>query len=608
MKMKYLYLSLFGALISLTGVSCTDVLDRNPEDIITDESYWDNPEELKLFVNDFYPNLYTPGAVADDHSDNLVKTEPDSWLNGDEPVPDAGGGWDKDDWSNIRNVNYFLNRYDEVEGDQGDIDQYVGEAHFFRAYEYFEKVKRFGDVPWLNKNLEIDDEEQLYKGRTPRQEVIDSIISDLEYAVENLSAPENLKEEGRIHKYAALQFLARVGLYEGTWMKYREKSDWKLYMEKAVAAAERVMDEGNYDLDNPQPRYYFRENEVVDSKTNTKAPRDYVVGYRDLFIQEDLSNNPEAVLSKSFELDVMTHGLSREVNESGVGVSKDLIESFLAADGKPIALSDVYKGDDSTATEFQNRDPRLRNIVDNRFLPNYINSDNKLVSNFLTPLNSDVPTGYMASKFRSPEPEQNEANQTSFDMFVFRYAEVLLIFAEGKAELGEINQSDLDQSINKLRERLDNPNLPDGKMARLTMNPPEDPNAVTVDGKPEYGYEIAPLLYEIRRERRVELAFEGFRWDDIVRWKAGKLIENPKTLYGINANNKVQSQYNNYFGSDIFGGVKTVSINDWDESSKKLVAPHGENTRVWEDKLYLYPIPKNEITLSNGNLDQNPGW
>src|SRR5690606_34644823 len=160
------------------------------------------------------------------------------------------------------------------------------------------------------------------------------------------------------------------------------------------------------------------------------------------------------------------------------------------------------------------------NMIDNRFLPNYLNGTN-LASNYLTPINSNVPTGYMASKFRSPIPEQNEANQTTFDMYVFRYAEVLLIYAEAKAELGTITQGDLDKTINVLRARLDSPELPGGKMGRLTMNPPADPNETTISGKPRYGYDVSPLIYEIRRERRIELAFEGFRWDDIVRRNAG---------------------------------------------------------------------------------------
>lgn len=210
----------------------------------------------------------------------------------------------------------------------------------------------------------------------------------------------------------------------------------------------------------------------------------------------------------------------------------------------------------------------------------------------------------MAMKFRNPVPAQNEANQTTYDWYVFRYAEVLLVFAEAKAELGTITQQDLDKSINLLRARLDEP----GKfeMGRLTMNPAADPLA-TVNGAPRYGYAISPLLYEIRRERRIELAFEGFRWDDICRWKAGKLIENPKTMLGITVNNDVEQFHtDNNGGTNPFNGRAVETIADWD-GAKNLLRIYSTSQRTWNDKLYLKPLPTDQIQL-NPNLTQNPGW
>ncbi len=592
-------------LIASVFISCQNVLDREPQDAITDLNFWSTTEDLELFCNNFYPSLYTPDVEADVQSDDAVPNSQNDWLFNNVTVPESGGGWAIEDWENIRNTNYYLTHYQEVEGDESLIQQYTGEIHFFRAYEYFEKVKRFGDVPWINKDLNIDDEEFLFKERTPRNEVIDSILSDLQYATNHLKLPSEL-EEGRIHKFAALQLMARVALYEGSWMKYRDESGWESYLQTAVDAADQIMNEGGYDIVKAQVDYYFREGDLIDQKTDTYSDKDYPLYYKGQFIQEDLTSNEEAVLSKSFELDVLTHGISRRINESGIGISKDFIESFLSVDGLPIALSSLYEGDDSAVTEFKNRDPRLRNMIDNRFLPNDVNN-NVINSNYLTALNSNVPTGYMQSKYRNPLREQNEANQSTFDLYVFRYAEVLLIYAEAKAELENINQSDLDKTINKLRARLDSPDLPNGKMGRLTMTPPTDPNSITITGEPRYGYEIPPLIYEIRRERRIELAFEGFRWDDIVRWNAGKLIENPKTIYGITTNKNIEKDYNDYFDSDIFSNVQTVKISDWD-GEKELVAPYGNVTRKWDDRLYLHPIPKEEISLSNGSLEQNPGW
>ncbi|WP_300602390.1 RagB/SusD family nutrient uptake outer membrane protein [Niabella sp.] len=603
MKQRYL-LYILACLVFAT--SCKKVLDRTPQDAITDLNFWSSIDNLKLYCNNFYGSLYVPGATADNQSDNSVPNTVNTWLYGDAVVPASGGGWGYSNWSNIRNANYFLARYQQVVDDPALINRYVGEIKFFRANEYFNKVKSFGDVPWINKDLNINDSAFLYKPRTPRQTVIDSVIADLNAAVAYLPLPANA-ELGRLHKYAALQLLARVNLYQGTWMKYRNVSGWQTYLTNAATAAKQIMDNGGYSIPRPTALYYFKNGDLVDAKTNTYATKDYPLYYKEQFITEDLTPNKECVMPKIYVVNVLTSGLSRTVGEANVGVSKDLIEDFLCDDGLPIALSPRYKGDDSAAIEFQNRDPRLRNMIDNRFLPNNLNNTT-LVSNYLSPVASGTPTGYLASKFKSPIPKQNEANQTTYDMFVFRYAEVLLTYAEALAELGNITQTDLDNSINLLRARLDEPSLPGGKMARLTLNPAADPNATTIAGKSRYGYAVSPLIYEIRRERRIELAFEGFRWDDIVRWNAGKLVENPKTVYGIVASADVRSQYNAYYGSNIFTGVNLATITDWDGKNKQVISPYTRAMRTWNDKLYLNPIPQDQINLGKGSIVQNPGW
>lgn len=602
-KIKFLF---FVTAVILLA-SCKKVLDTKPQGVVTDVNFWTATDNLKLFANNFYPSLYVPDQNADNQSDNCVPNSPNNWLYNLSTVPNSGGGWNAGSWANIRNCNYFLSHYQTATGDAAEINQYVGEVRFFRAYEYFNKVKTFGDVPWINKDLNVNDSSFLYKPRDPQQLIVDSIISDLNFAAANLKVPDNL-EVGRVHKYAAMQLLARVALYQATYMKYRGISGWEPYMTLAANTAKQMMESGLYQIVRPTQTYYFKKGDLIDAKTNTVATRDYPLYYREEFIQEDLTKNKECVLPKIYQLGLLTHGLSRSVNESGVGVSKDFIEAFLCVDGLPITKSAEYMGDDSIIVEMANRDPRFRNMVANRFLPYYLNGTIPL-SQFYTLVGKNVPTGYMASKFRSPIPAQNEANQSTYDRFVFRYAEVLLIYAEAKAELGTITQADLDNSINLLRARLDEPELPGGKMGRLSLNPVPDPNAITITGQPRYGYTISPLLYEIRRERRIELAFEGFRWDDIVRWKAGKLIENPKTIYGMVASNAVQNQYNNYFGYNVFLGMGMTTIHDWDGKTKQLIDPYpGTAMRVWNDKLYHSPIPLDQISLSKGNLKQNPGW
>ncbi len=588
-------------------ISCKKVLDTVPQGVVTDKNFWTTTDNLKLYANNFYTSLYVPDQNADNQSDNCVPNSPNTWLYSLNTVPNTGGGWSASNWSNIRNCNYFLSHYQTVTGVPTEINQYVGEIKFFRANEYFNKIKTFGDVPWINKDLNVNDTAFLYKPRDPQKLIIDSIISDLNFAVANLKLPGDL-DVGRLNKYAAMQMLARVALYQGTYMKYRSITGWESYVTLAVNTADSIMASGNYQIVKPVAAYFFKKGDVIDIPTNTYASMDYPLYYREQFIQEDLTKNKECVLPKIYTLGILTSGLSRSVYYNGVSVSKDFIEDFLCTDGLPIDVSPNYKGDDSIILEMTNRDPRFRNMIANRYLPYYLNGTIPL-SQYYTMVGKTDPTGYMSAKFRTPIPIQNEANQTTYDMFVFRYAEVLLIYAEAKAELGTITQTDLDNSINLLRARLDDNSLPGGLMARLTLNPVADPNAVTITGQPRYGYQLSPLLYEIRRERRIELAFEGFRWDDIVRWNAGKLIENPKTIYGMVASDAVQSQYNNYFGYNMFQGIGLVTITDWDGKTKQLVNPYpGTPLRKWNDKLYHSPIPLDQLSLSKGNIKQNTGW
>tara|TARA_R110002050_G_scaffold192150_1_gene327100 strand:+ start:8330 stop:10087 length:1758 start_codon:yes stop_codon:yes gene_type:complete len=573
----------------LTAFYSCDVTDTMPEDAITDLNYWEKTDDLKLFANNFYTTLSEPDASLDVTSDNMVPNSPDNRLFNNMTVPGSGGGWSSADWTNIRNANYFMTHYQTVEGDEDDINQYVGEIRFFRANEYFNKVKRFGDVPWIDKDLSTTDDEFLQKPRDPQQDVIDKIIEDLEFAVNNLKDPSEL-ETGRLHKYAALQMLARVCLYEGTWLKYRNLSGWEAYLTKAVESATAVMSSGNYDIEKGNALYMFDG---------------YPLYYKQQFIQEDLTSNRECVLPRVYKKDLLMHYLSRTVNETGTGISKDFIEDFLCIDGNPIALSPLYQGDDSLQMEMANRDPRLRNMVDNKFMPYYLDGIQP-ISYPVTPIAvNQCPTGYMAFKFRTPEPDQNEALHTTYDWYVFRYAEVLLIFAEAKAELGTLNQTDIDDSINKLRARLDEPG--EFTMGRLSLNPPEDPLS-SINGSPRYGYSVSPIIYEIRRERRIELAFEGFRWDDICRWNAGELIENPKTMLGIVVNDEVIDLYTKFNGgTNPFSSRMLYDLNDWDGKSKTLLRVYSNMNRTWDDKLYLDPIPTDQLTL-NPNLEQNPGW
>ncbi|MDR1982106.1 MAG: RagB/SusD family nutrient uptake outer membrane protein [Tannerellaceae bacterium] len=582
--MKKIYSVLFALITSIGFFSC-EVTDISPKDSLTDESFWTKPEDLKLFANNFYSMLPVPDDL-ENQSDNFVTNGYNQHLFNESIVPfstsETGWAWDR-----IRACNFFLTRYQKAEGSQEEINKYVAEVRFFKSLDYFAKIKRYGDVPYYEKDLQTDDIDLLYKARDPRDLVLDKIIEDLEFAAQWLPEP-NDTETGRLHKYAALAQLARVCLHEGTWKKYHNASAGNISSEqllsKAAQTAETIINSGLYDIVKG------------DNAGCGQVPFEgYPLYYSNQFVQESLLNNAECILPRIYEVDVVMHWYGRSQGESGRGFSKDFIESFLCKDGKPVGISNMYQGDETLEKEITNRDPRIYQVVGCLHKPYLVMNGEQIQYGML---NSIIPnrgvTGYAIVKFRSPLQSQQEPNQSTYDWFIYRYAEVLLIYAEAKAELGECTQDVLDKTINKLRDRVE--------MPHLTTSPEVDPLAVN------YGYSISPLLYEIRRERRIELVAEGFRWDDIIRWKAGKLFENPKTFLGMRVTPEVVANFpeESFYGES---GVQTVDYEGNEYINVYRTKSVDDAGRKWSDndKRYLDPLPLEELTV-NKNLTQNPGW
>lgn len=565
-------------LVSNLILGCTEVLDKGPLDEVTEQTYWTSAADLELNVNQFYPQLR--GTIdypdLDTHTDNLQPISPSGVLNGTRSVPESGGGWG---WNNIREINYFLENAPQVtQGPQSELDQYIGEGYFFRAWFYFQKVKRFGGVPWYEEVLNIDSE-GLYAERQPRNVIVDHIIEDLDRAIDLL---QDKSEVGinRVNREAALAFKSRVALYEGTWEKYHagtvfgvEGSNGQEYIQMAAEVSEQLIDEGNlslYSTGNPGEDYWR------------------------LFNHSDLTGNPEAILVESVdpELDLGTWIWTYLNGErgDGTGLTKQLVESYLAKDGRPISVSDEYQGDTTLEETVTNRDPRLRQTM---WVPGQIQ-----INYQPEPLIFDYPalhkggsdmstTGYMIRKGSTPDPEQNQGSSSSrygeIDGMVFRYAEVLLNFAEAKAELGTLTQADLDKSINVIRERVAMPPL----------------NISVGYTDPNWNFpELSPIMNEIRRERRIELALEGFRHDDLMRWAAADEIIQDKRWKG--AKFVMGESFPEI--EDQISGIP-VDENNYIDRYQNAISGFGFD----ETRDYLYPIPTNELSL-NDNLTQNPGW
>jgi hypothetical protein len=450
-------------------------------------------------------------------------------------------------------------------------NKYVGEARLFRGWFYADKVSRFGEVQWVDTELTTEDEDILYGTRDPREMVMANALEDLNFATEWL--PDDWGDgggPGRLNRWAALLVKARVALFEGTWRKYHGGSDADMWLQVAADAAKELMDSGPYTL-----------------YTNDPDGRNYNGMHR---IKNDLTGVPEVMYWRRYERGIFTnHEQSYHRGYNG-GATKSMVEDYLCTDGLPITLSPEYQGDQVYEDIFENRDPRLRQTIlhpDDQAIYQYgnhapdVNPYPRIVG---MSGGQTIYTGYHIIKTFDVEAAYASYNSSQTPAIILRLGEALLIYAEAMAELGTITQGDLDVSINLLRDRVG--------MPHLTMNPPMDPRYAN-DG-------ISALLVEIRRERRIELFMEGFRYDDLRRWKQGKKLEQKD--YGMRwdaANrNRIDPDGQVTVGSSMVDGVEYLDV---------YLGTDYETPEFDEGKHYLWPIPLDAIS-QNPDLGQNPGW
>lgn len=605
--------------------SCSDFLSKEPLDKITDVSLSYTAEECKLYVNKYYTSFWgSPNGYIyhnDQGSDNLLNfnynNNPDLIANLRQ-VPATGGGWGTGEWGNIRSVNFLLDNYqksNEVE----KVEPYIGEAYFFRAFFYFEQfLKKFGGVPWIDKILSLDSEE-LYLPRLSRNELADKILTDLDKAIEWIPSQDS-QEKGRVSKEIALLYKARIALYEGTWEKYHAGTvfagagDVNNYLKLARDAASAVINSGLFDLDNVG---------VAD-------------GYHILFNQWDYSDSKEVMLWKKFDrAQGFWHNDNRNPgrNGSGAGLTKSLVESYLCIDSdgkaKPISLAGNYQGDNNLLTVIANRDPRLSQTMFTPGRPRTIESGRDTTIIFSKPnINySDTEkcaTGYeLAKGADSDADEQVTVTGSIKASIIFRYAEALLIYAEVRAELGELTQQDLDITVNKLRDRVG--------ISHLTLDVGYvDPKGDFTAARGYEGVSVSNILQEIRRERRIEFACEGYRHDDLKRWRAHHLWNHDKIQGAKTAQFKDLSWLIDFFkqypvpaaisgGHDEFINTTvakwvpecTEGDNYWTDE-EGYFAPYqrhipGGHFEFDPNKSYLLPIPTEQLVL-NPDIKQNPGW
>lgn len=582
MKKRVIYLMILTAFL----IGCNDdSMDLYPLTSISSETFWNTENDLKVYNNNLYNYAKNTGMRLlighnessgtlnsqfsyDGMTDNEVRAKSYNVnfcnIRAGQIVPDTNPitfGWNETCFNFVRAINIGLANYDKAQLTAEVINKYKAEARLFRGWVVADKVSLYGDYPWLEKELNIDSEE-LFAERTPRETVMNNVLADLDFACANL--PANWGDgnaPGRLNRWCALLVKSRICLFEGTWRKYHGGTDPNKWLQAAADAANEVITSGPYKL-------YTKGN--------------FTNNYNAIFRMGDLTGVDEVMHWRRYK-----SGLS--VNSFQIYLwmycaTKSMVEDYLCSDGLPITLSPLYKGDEVFEDIFENRDPRLRQTV---LHPADITSYSwgNSVPLLLGVSGSGSLTGYQTIKFFN-----QQINALGHDGYtpciILRFAEVLLNYAEAKAELGTLSQADLDKSINKLRARVGMPNM-------NLSNLPVDPK-YTSDG-------VSPLIVEIRRERRVELFSEGFRYDDLRRWKQGSKLT--KKDYGIRWDAAYKAKYDP-------GNKCSLKSENFPGTTINYICPNKggdfENP-VFEQKHYLWPIPVSARS-ENPALGQNPGY
>lgn len=589
--MKKIFLMSLTVLIIFTMVGCEDFLNQPPYDDFTDAEYWKNEDQARTFMYGFYTSIFSGYGSGSSHGPFLMgQTSNDDFASDVEQqdltplvVPESDGSWS---FTNIRKANYVLENIDRIDENEATKNHWRGVARFFRACYYSNLVFRYGDVPWYDRVPALSDNDYLYKDRDPRAFVDSCIIADFQYAMDSVRANDgNLQ----VNKYVVAAMASRLLLREGTFLKYHDldKSMAEQCLTMAKNAAEMVMSSGKYSI----------------------AP-----SYKNLFVSEDLGSNPEIIMYRQYEDGLLAHStLAYSFTEAQGGLSKSLADAFVASDGLPVYSKDANWVAKTADAFFADRDPRLTMCVRDHYC---------VKGESLTPF-SYALSGLAWNKFMD-DSRASETNPTwakeknTTDAPCLRYAEVLLNYAEAAYELhlltgSSFSNEDLNKSINLIRARAD-VNLPPlevvGDKPAIAGVAFDDPKRLQIEQNANGG-ETSAILWEIRRERRVELCMEGFRLNDLKRWcKLDYMWTgcNPDIRYGAYIR---AIDYQNKAKEIVLAGTISPTANDTVTNEGYILRNTlGQRNRPIK-RNYINPIPSGQITLykSKGyTLSQNTEW
>lgn len=585
---------LFYTVVAFTLLLASCKLEESPKATISDDVVFGTENGLEIYSYSFYNQLPDGGNAykMDEMADYGAVNNLNSFLKEGGYSPETSSGWS---WGDLRNINHFIASNTNEAIPEEVRNHYNGLARFFRAYFYYNKVVRFGDVPWVDKPLGVNDEEILYGKRDSRELVMKKIMEDLDYAYNNIT--KSTSDGSEVTKWVALGLKTRVALFEASFRKYHTElglqSSANEYYQYAVDAAEEIM---------------------------TKSPHALYTGQGVELSQRQLftSVNPvtsEVMLAVMFSEELAVMGSANWWWTSPTygprySLVRPFINTFLQLDGTPY----TDRADYMTETfyeETQGRDYRLAQLIRT---PGYTRDGKTEAPNF----NGYSYTGYQPIKYTLDESRYDNGSLNTNAIPLMRYAEILLNYAEAKAELGTLTDAEWAKSIGALRSR-----------SGITQGINTKPVQVDAYLQKTFFPEISdPVILEVRRERQTELALEGFRFNDLLRWKKGNLLADLpwtgiyvpalNTLMDLDMDGKPDVVF--YDGSEsgpsigVPSGVAKIALGGSSTNYQTLTSDNHlewfkSQKRTWysDDRQYYYPIPANAI-VKNGNLEQNPGW
>ena len=555
----------------LSLASCDDILDTEPYDQFTKDNYFTSETNVQLFANYFYNTFTGYGSGSGDYyfntlNDDQASTGITKWTYMN--VPGSAAAWNTP-YVEIRRANTLIAAIPNV-ASMSDAKKanWLGIGRLYRAWQHYKLVRAYGDCYWVDKELDPSDEDILYGPRQPRNDVMDKVLEDLNFACANIT--DNATSRTAFNKWVALAMKAEVCLYEGDYSKYVTNNTERAnrYLNEAKNACEQIMSSGNFSLNGN-----FQAN----------------------FNSLDLAGNNEMIMYKKYIQSTFAHGTidytcgSTQVN----GMTKDAFDSYLFRDGKPLATTSLDKSDHGTVVVLDdnsglgeaphidisnvlaNRDPRLSAQVDK-----ILQFPGCGYARF-GGAQSTASTGYGVYLFDTNLID-NTNRQSTYgnwtDAPIFWYAEILLNYAEACAELGNITQNDLDRSINLLRDRVGMPHL-------LT----------SVEADPADNMGVSNIIWEVRRERRVEMMYcMNDRYFSLLRWNKLSLLDtdaNPNLSRGA-----------------YVAGFNAISLGEVDVDADGYInCSNNGAPRKWDAKYNLFPIPDDQRNL-NPQIGQNPGW